>query len=157
MTTTNKNNIGMGVVLVLGVLASYCCCCVSAFAFVPASSASSSLSSRRQQQQQQQRQQPTMIFGGLAAAAAAHTIASAPMDSSLLRSQLSAPMASPMLLAKMEVREGVYGEYEVEVQPQSFDDAASKFKSKEATAKGKVRADCGEYNTDWVTACLTAS
>lgn len=81
-----------------------------------------------------------MLLGGLAAAAAAHSIASAPLQIEHLRS-VNAPAAHSWQLlsaAKTEVREGIYGEYEVNVKEQEVDNADSTFKSKEATEKGKV-------------------
>jgi hypothetical protein len=81
-----------------------------------------------------------MLLDGFAAAAAAAAIASSPLQAEHMRSVANTPVQSWQMLsaAKTEVREGLYGEYEVNVKEQEVDNPDSTFKSKEATEKGKV-------------------
>jgi hypothetical protein len=81
-----------------------------------------------------------MLLDGFAAAAAAAAIASSPLQADHMRSVANAPVQSWQMLsaAKTEVREGLYGDYEVNVKEQEVDNPDSTFKSKEATEKGKV-------------------
>merc|ERR1711871_1870061 len=76
-----------------------------------------------------------MGFLDVAAATAAAALSTAPMDTSMLPSMQNAPML--VSATKYETREGVYGEYTVEVKEQAVDDARSTFKSAKATKQGK--------------------
>ncbi|CAM9861611.1 unnamed protein product [Chrysoparadoxa australica] len=78
-----------------------------------------------------------MLLDPFAAAAAAHLISSTPLDTSLLNN--SPVIASSTLLAKTETREGIYGSYEVELQEQQRDNAASTFKTQQQTEKGRSK------------------
>jgi hypothetical protein len=75
---------------------------------------------------------------------AAVTIASSAVTSSLPANAQLLPVAafsSSTMVAEKVTREGVYGEYTVDVMPQKFDDARSTYKSASET-KSKKGASC---------------
>ena len=85
-----------------------------------------------------------MLLDALAGIAAAGMLSSSSIHPETLRS-VQSPVAQQswlMVAAQTETREGIYGEYTVEKKEQELDDAASTFKSKEATEKGKVCIMC---------------
>eukprot|EP00640_Fibrocapsa_japonica_P007746 CAMPEP_0113936614 /NCGR_PEP_ID=MMETSP1339-20121228/3485_1 /TAXON_ID=94617 /ORGANISM="Fibrocapsa japonica" /LENGTH=154 /DNA_ID=CAMNT_0000939145 /DNA_START=40 /DNA_END=504 /DNA_ORIENTATION=- /assembly_acc=CAM_ASM_000762 len=75
-------------------------------------------------------------FFDIAGVALAAKLLTTPIDTSSLDS-LDTLKNTPMLMAKTEIREGFYGEYEVELKEEVAENAASTFKSKEKTAEKK--------------------
>uniref|UniRef100_A0A7S2CEE7 Uncharacterized protein n=1 Tax=Florenciella parvula TaxID=236787 RepID=A0A7S2CEE7_9STRA len=78
---------------------------------------------------------PVALVDVAAGAAAAAVLSSQPMDTSMLSNMANVPMM--VSATKYETKEGIYGEYQVEVKEQAVDDARSTFKSAKATKKGK--------------------
>mmetsp|Transcript_1808 Transcript_1808/g.2488 ORF Transcript_1808/g.2488 Transcript_1808/m.2488 type:complete len:162 (+) Transcript_1808:162-647(+) len=76
--------------------------------------------------------------GAFAAATLASNIALAPPAQAIDTSIAFGPTTT--IVAKTEVREGIYGDYTVDVQEQKYDDAESKFKS-----KGETKSKKGKY------------
>ena len=70
---------------------------------------------------------------------AALTITSSTVTNVLPASALAVPPAftSSTMIAEKVIREGVYGEYSVDVQPQKYDDARSTYKSATETKSKK--------------------
>jgi hypothetical protein len=74
---------------------------------------------------------------------AALTIASSAVTNALPANSVtvSPGFTSSMVVAEKVIREGVYGEYSVDVQPQKYDDARSTFKSATETKSKKGKLD----------------
>jgi hypothetical protein len=69
---------------------------------------------------------------------AALTIASSAVTNVLPANAIVSPaFSSSTMVAEKVTREGVYGEYSVDVQPQKYDDARSTFKSASETKSKK--------------------
>jgi hypothetical protein len=83
---------------------------------------------------------------------AAFTIVSSAFSSLPAAAQLPSPSfssSSTMMIADKVTREGVYGEYTIDVQPQKYDDARSTFKAaSETKSKKGTFSDCCRIHCD---------
>ena len=75
---------------------------------------------------------------------AALTIASSAVTNALPANALtiSPTFTSSTMIAEKVTREGVYGEYSVDVLPQKYDDARSTYKSASETKSKKGKSTC---------------
>lgn len=88
-------------------------------------------------------------FNGLAAASLASALVIGPMADAVDMAVDAPTFGSSNLVAQRVTREGIYGEYDVDLGDQVYDDAKSTYKSAKETKtkKGKIAVDPEQRST----------
>ena len=95
-------------------------------------------------------------FNGLAAASLASALVIGPMADAVDMAVDSPTFGSSNLVAQRVTREGIYGEYDVDLGDQIYDDAKSTYKSAKETKtkKGKIAVDPEQRSTSSSCICM---